>query len=173
MAGGNKNHPSVVSWDVLPEELKESNRRVARRIGKNLRLLGYDYDSINTPFPSVEQFDEDTILKLAQKQHEDWMEEKIRSGWTYAPLSKGIKAAQARHTPVAWAKLTVQDQEDLAVVELRKDRHSHLLVGWDDLPEKELKKDIAIAENIIPLLKSIELKVYKNYATRPTTQTRP
>jgi len=161
MAAGNKDHPSVVSWEVLPEELKESNRRVARKIGENLRLLGYDYSGKNTPFPAVEQFDEATILKLAQKQHEDWMEEKQKNGWTYAPLSRGLKAARAKHTPVAWAKLTAQKQEDLAIAELRKNKHTHLLVAWSDLPEKELKKDIAIAENIIPLLKNIELKVYR------------
>jgi hypothetical protein len=34
-------------------------------------------------------------------------------------------------------------------------------VPWEELPKEEQQKDIDTAENIIPLLKSIDLRVYK------------
>ncbi|HCC52081.1 MAG TPA: hypothetical protein DEQ30_08510 [Porphyromonadaceae bacterium] len=35
------------------------------------------------------------------------------------------------------------------------------MVDWDKLPKAEKQKDIDIAENIIPMMQSIGLRVYK------------
>jgi len=35
------------------------------------------------------------------------------------------------------------------------------LVDWDKLPDAEKKKDVDVARNIIPMLKSIGLRVYQ------------
>ncbi|HCC35687.1 MAG TPA: hypothetical protein DEQ02_08680 [Ruminococcaceae bacterium] len=130
-AAGKTDHSTAVPWDDLPEEFKESNRDVARNYGKKLNSVGYDYDAGDTPFPSVEEFDDKTLMLLAQNEHIRWMSEKIANGWQYAP---------------------VRDNEK---------KHHTLIVDWDKLPPEEQKKDFNVAKNIIPLLKSIGLRVYK------------
>ena len=59
------------------------------------------------------------------------MKERLASGWTYGPERDDEK----RQTP--------------------------LLVGWEFLPEAERQKDINVINNIIPLLKSIGLRIYQ------------
>ncbi|MCL2105825.1 MAG: RyR domain-containing protein [Oscillospiraceae bacterium] len=130
-ASGNTKHPSVVEWDELSEEFRESNRAQARSISEKLNMVGFTYDAGDTPFPSVEKFDEETTLLLAQSEHIRWMQEKLANGWTYAPVrDNGLK-------------------------------HHPCLVPYDDLPVEEQQKDIDVVLNMIPLLKSIGLRVYR------------
>jgi len=118
-------------WEELTEHFKDSNRNQARDIGAKLKLIGCEYDSGDTPFPSIEQFDKETVLFLAKNEHQRWMDEKTKNGWVYAP---------------------VRDNEK---------KHNPLLVEWDKLPVNEQKKDVDAVENIIPLLKGIGLRVYR------------
>ena len=142
IANGNTNHPSAVSWEELSEELKESNRNQARNIADKLKSIGCEYDSGDTPFLSIEQFDEETFLFLAQKEHIRWCDEKLANGWKFAPLNLAI-------------------DKDTAIKEMRKIKCSHLITEWGNLDKEEQDKDIKVVENIIPLLKSIGLRVYK------------
>jgi hypothetical protein len=128
IANGNGNHPSAVPWEELPEELKESNRLQAQDIATKLTQEGYDYDTGDTPFPSVEEFSDDTVLRLAKQEHQRWRHEKER-----------------------------------AIKETGKEIRTHLLVDWDELEEAEQEKDIQAIRNIIPLLKTIGLRVYKAF----------
>ena len=131
IAAGVTTQSSVVPWEKLPEEIKESNRNVARSYGKELNAVGYDYDAGDTPFLSIIQFDDATIALLAQNQHIRYVKEKVSNGWKY-----GKKRNDNRKT-------------------------NPTLIDWDNLPEEEKKKDFDIAKNIIPLLESIGLRVYK------------
>ena len=128
---GQADHPSAVEWENLSEEFRESNRAQARSISEKLNMAGFAYDAGDTPFPSVEEFDQQTTLLLAQSEHIRWMQEKLANGWTYAPVrDNGLK------------------------------RHP-CLVPYDDLPVEEQQKDIDVINNIIPLLKSVGLRVYR------------
>ena len=124
-------HPNMVPWEDLSEEFKESNRAQARSFAPKLNSIGYDYDAGDTPFPSVEAFDDETVILLAQNEHIRWMNEKFANGWVYAPVRDNAK------------------------------KHHPLLVPWEQLPQEEKQKDINVAKNIIPMLKSIGLRVYK------------
>jgi hypothetical protein len=139
---GNAGHPSAVPWNELSEEFKDSNRNQARDIAAKLKHIGHEYDTGDTPFPSVEQFDEDTILFLAKEEHDRWMKEKKANGWKYAPLPEGI-------------------DKIVAIKEMREQKLSHLLVEWDLLDAEEQNKDISAVRNIIPMLKNAGLRVYK------------
>jgi hypothetical protein len=143
-ASGHAGHPSVVPWNELPEEFRESNRNQARDMAAKLKSVGYDYDSGDTPFPSVERFDRETILLLARKEHTRWCDEKQAGGWSYAPL-----------------KLKPGMDRDEAIRHMRKKKHSHLLTEWESLEREEQDKDIRAVENIIPLLQETGLRVYK------------
>ena len=130
-AAGNTKQSTVVPWDELTEEFKESNRAVARSYGEELNKVGFAYDAGDTPFPSVNEFDDKTLLILAQNQHIRYVNEKLMTGW-------------------AWG-----EKRD------NKKKTNPTLVGWDELSEYEKKKDFDIVRNIIPLLESINLRVYK------------
>jgi hypothetical protein len=132
-AEGNENHPNAVAWEALSEGFKESNRNVARRIGQKLSAFGYAYDAGDTPFPSIEEFDEATLLLLAQREHADYMNDKFAAGWTYGANRDNEK------------------------------KTNPTLVDWDELSLEERQKDFDIAQNIIPLLKRIGLRVYKTF----------
>ena len=131
IAKGETEHKNAVPWDKLTEEKRESNREAARNFGKDLNTVGYAYDAGDTPFPSVNSFDKETRQIMAKNQHTRWMEELTANGWVYG-----------------------EQRDDEAKV------HPFLL-DWDMLPPEEQKKDFDIVESIIPLFKSIGLRVYK------------
>jgi hypothetical protein len=118
-------------WDSLPDEIKDSNRTQALSIPDKLLLVRCGFDAGDTPYPTLTQFTDDEVLLLAQDEHERWMEDKRRNGWTYGP---------------------VRDNE--------KKIHP-CLVSWEKLPENEQQKDRDVALNIIPLLKKAGLRVYR------------
>jgi hypothetical protein len=128
---GHKDAAYNISWEQLPEDIKDSNRAQAASFAEKLNFIGYDYDAGDTPFLSVKKFDQETVLLLAQNEHIRWMNQKIASDWNYG---------------------SVRDNE--------KKIHP-LLVPWENLPEEEKQKDIDVANNIIPLLESIGLRVFK------------
>jgi len=130
-AAGQSDHPSAVEWDALDEEFRESNRTQARSISEKLNMAGFAYDAGDSPFPSVEEFDEQTTLLLAQSEHIRWMQERLANGWTYAPVRDNSL------------------------------KHHNLLEPYEQLPMQEQQKSIHAICNIIPLLKSIGLRVYR------------
>jgi len=130
-ATGDTTHTSAVEWPGLPEDLRESNRAQARGIAEKLKLTGHACDAGDTPFPSVEAFDEATVRQLAPLEHTRWMNERLAAGWTHGPVRDNAKKIHP------------------------------LLIPWEKLPEKEKQKDVDAVNNIIPLLKSVGLRVYK------------
>ena len=160
LAAGNIDHPSAVAWESLSDEFRESNRDQARSIAKKLHVIGYAYDAGDTPFPSVDAFDDDTVILLAQHEHQRWMKEKFANGWEFAPLEYGFDLAHKAHT-AKWDSMGSLDRKNAAINEMRKEKKSHLLCPWESLPDDEAQKDINVAENIIPMLKAIGLRVYK------------
>jgi hypothetical protein len=120
-------------WEDLTEHIKNTNRDQAKNIDNYLKLIACSYDWGETPFPSVEQFTENEILTIAIESHAIWMKSKIAENWTYGEVKDPVKKTHP------------------------------LLVDWNDprLPEVEKQKDRDIAVNIVPLLKSIGLRVYK------------
>jgi hypothetical protein len=161
IANKNVNHPSAVSWDELPEEFKESNRNQAGDITVKLRSVGYEYDSGDTPFASIEQFDNETILQLAQNEHIRWWNEKLANGWKYMSLNEGFEKAKKTFSEKEWNSFYIVQQKDIAIKEMRKEKLSHLLIGWDELEECEKQKDIDSVKNIIPMMRSVGLRIYK------------
>jgi hypothetical protein len=120
-----------VNWVDLPEESREWNRASARSFTEKVRDAGLYIDHGELPFQTVDKFDEETTLSLAKKEHIRWMEEKLSQGWTYAPVRDNAK------------------------------KHHPCIVSYEVLSEEEKQKDIDVIDNIIPLLKSIGLRVYR------------
>jgi len=127
----NPSSDNNIPWAELPEDIKDSNRDQARYFGEYLTAAGYDFDAGDTPFSTVEEFSKEELLKIAEMAHEIYIKSKIDAGWIYGKVKNAVKKTHP------------------------------LLVDWNDLPEEEKQKDIDIAENIISLLKSVGLRVYK------------
>lgn len=79
---------SMVSWECLPENLKESNRHQASQLAERLHTFGYhivpltDWDAENYQFTAEE------VEAMAIMEHERWCKEKQSSGFSYAPGKK-------------------------------------------------------------------------------------
>ena len=102
-----KDNPSMVPWDQLHHESKESNREFARSVAGTLQDLGIELKPLTGPLPNDELVLPPAQLEaLAIKEHDGWMQSRLDRGW----------------------KPTVGPKDD--------DRKLHpLLVPWDDLPE--------------------------------------
>lgn len=106
-------NPSMAPWHELPDSLKESNRRFAEAVGEVVDSLG----GWLVPLRSLDQLEPaltsgDTLERLARDEHDRWVRDLVRDGWSHAPAPK--------------------DPE----------RKTHpLLVPWEDLDEAEREKD--------------------------------
>lgn len=108
-----RDNPSSVAWDELPESLKDSNRRFAVAVGSVLGDLGAGLVPLERPLGTATMpLDLVQMEALARQEHDRWMEDLVRDGWTFAP---GPKDAQRKTHP--------------------------LLVSWEELDDPEREKD--------------------------------
>jgi hypothetical protein len=102
---------NLVPWDQLPEKVKDSNRRYADHISIKLKAVDcylvplQDWDATGFQFKPPE------VEIMAEMEHERWVKERRREGWTYG-----------------------EERDDN-----RKVHPS--LVTWENLPESEKEKD--------------------------------
>jgi len=96
---------SMVSWEDLPEDLRESNRHQVDHTRLKLAKIDYgikpirDWDSADFQFPP------DEVEKMAQMEHDHWMEGRLRSEWQFAPGSED-PINKTHPDLVPWDKLT-------------------------------------------------------------------
>jgi len=84
-------NPSMVEWDRLPEHLKESNRSQADGIGEKLQTAGYRIAPLADWDAPLARFSQEEIETLARLEHDRWVDERKRAGWTYAAGEKNIE----------------------------------------------------------------------------------
>lgn len=109
-----EDNPSLVSWEQLPDSLKESNRSFADGVGVKLRELGAEVIAAEVggrtaPAAALPQT---VVEQLAETEHDRWMTALLAQGWR---PTEGAKDAVRKLHP--------------------------LLVGWEDLPDVEREKD--------------------------------
>ena len=98
-------------WEALPEDLREANRALAADIPNKLLLMGYELTSGRGIAPSALSLTEEQIEQQAMREHDRWLNERVGSGWTYAPVRDNVR------------------------------KHHPSIVPWEELPEEEKKKD--------------------------------
>ncbi len=118
--------PARDSWENLPEDIKEKNRRQADRIGVILDEHGYriapltDWNAVNLVFREEEGANE--VESMARMEHELWCQEMIAKHWKYG----------------------IQKDEDL--------KTNPDLVPWQDLPPAEKEKNFRFVRDLPRLL---------------------
>jgi len=127
--GTPRTNPALIPWDKLPPGLQSANLAQAEDVPHKLRQLGYEIvDTGGIPASRIE-LDPALVEPLAILEHDRWMAEKIRDGWTFAE----------------------KRDNDLL--------HHHLLVPYADLAEVEKEKDRVTVRNIPALLATAGYRV--------------
>jgi hypothetical protein len=116
-----KEHSSLKPYSELPEYEKESNRNNVKDIPNKLASVGYAMIPVRgNVTPS--KFKDSEVDKLAEMEHERWMQEKINTGWKFSKTTD------------------------------KKRKLHQCLVNWDKLLEKEKEKDRVLIRGIPKIL---------------------
>lgn len=123
--------PEMRKWDDLPEDIKYSNLAQARHIVDKLRLIGCGITSKEPNGEVLSELKQDEIEYLSIVEHNRWVEERLSNGWVYGKE----KNTTAKTSPY--------------------------LLAWDALTEDVKELDRNAVRNIIPLLDTVGLGVYR------------
>jgi hypothetical protein len=105
---GLKTHDSLKSYQDLREDEKESNRDNVRDIANKLAAVGYVMMPARSNEPPFE-FPGDDLDFLARMEHERWMRDKIRHGWTYG--EKTDKDKKIHESLESWEDLSEEERD--------------------------------------------------------------
>ncbi len=100
-----EDNPSMVAWNELPDTLKSSNRRLADHISTKLKAVNCDITPLHDWDRRLFEFTEPEIEKLAEMEHERWVEEREADGWRYTDGEKDIEAKLSPYL-APWKDLT-------------------------------------------------------------------
>lgn len=105
----NKIHSSLRPYKDLPEDEKEQNRDNVQDIPRKLAGLGYKVVSTGSNNSPV-SFSGNELEKLAELEHERWMNSKLQAGWTYAPATDKDKKLHQCLLP--WSELSEDEKNE-------------------------------------------------------------
>lgn len=119
------------SFDEQPEDYRISCVGQARSYCDKVRMLGYEVVDVRECDEArrVSSLSDDEIEFLAREEHDRWMEERKRAGWTYGPK----KDVERKLHPC--------------------------LVGWDELSDDVREYDRAPVREMLSLMESVGLAV--------------
>jgi hypothetical protein len=120
---------TLVSWEKLPEHVKESNRAQALHIAEKLKVIGCGITELGGAELGEFEFTHEEIELLARLEHLRWVEERLANGWTVGPKNINNKT-----TPL-------------------------LLVPYEELPDEEQEKDRQSVRGIPKFLAKVGLAV--------------
>lgn len=102
-------NPSMAAWNLLSEDLRESNRRQAEHIGSKLQRAGCTIAPRTDWDEPLFQFTPEEVEALARSEHERFVAERESQGWSYGP----VKDAPRKISPylVPWESMDEQARE--------------------------------------------------------------
>lgn len=127
---------SMLPWDDLPEDLKESNMRSANHIFVKLNSIGCDIMPLNDWDVKPMEFTLEEIEKMSIMEHDRWVEERVLQGYRYAPGPKDVEK-----------------------------KTSPYIVAWEELPEDIREYDRNIVRGISSFLAKEGFQVYRTAKT--------
>jgi tetratricopeptide (TPR) repeat protein len=123
------NDPSTVSWDKLPDTLKESNLQQADDISNKLRRIGCTVVETEGREVAKTAFTQAEIEIMAEMEHARWNVERLLDGWKW------------------------DEKRDVAK------KTSPYLVGWANLPEDVKEWDRDTVRKIPEFLAKVGLEI--------------
>lgn len=109
--GADPDTPSLARWSELDEDLRDSNRAFAYGIPEKMRAIG----CIVVPTTLVDLqdaaaiFSADELEELARLEHDRWMRDRIRDGWSYGATRDD--ARKLHPSLVAYDELSEDERE--------------------------------------------------------------
>lgn len=128
-------NPTLLPWEELPEDFRQANRSQAADIAYKLSLIGYEVTTGSGELPSTLRLSTDEMELLAKREHDRWIKERERSGWSYA---------------------AVRDND-------RKLHPS--MIAWELLSEGEKDKDRSTIRNLPNLIAAAGLRIRQQVTT--------
>jgi hypothetical protein len=123
-----KQHSSLLPYQQLPEDEKEQNRSNGRDIQNKLESIGYKIVTMKKDLPQVVLTGEQ-VEKLSRREHQRWMDLKLKQGWKYAPET------DKQHKLHKW------------------------IIPYEKLPEEEKDKDRVLVKAIPEILAKAGLTI--------------
>jgi class 3 adenylate cyclase/tetratricopeptide (TPR) repeat protein len=105
----NPNSTPLPPWASLPETYRNANRAQVADIPWKLFELGYELSPSGGLDPHEISMPPDKIERLAIYEHDRWMAERIRNGWTYGKPRDNAKRLHPCLVP--WDVLTDEEKE--------------------------------------------------------------
>jgi hypothetical protein len=105
-------------WHDLPEDLRNANRAQAADIPNKLWLLGYELAPSWGLKASSIALPGDLVETMAKREHDRWLHDRQRSGWSFGPVRDDATKSHP------------------------------LIVPWDQLAEPEKQKDRDAVRNV-------------------------
>jgi voltage-gated potassium channel Kch len=102
-------NPSVVPWDYLSDNLKESNRNQAEHITVKLRQFGYDFVMTSDWDLPPLQFSPGEIEEMAKIEHTRFVNERLCEGWRYGSPKDDYKKISP--TLIPWEQLSDEEKD--------------------------------------------------------------
>jgi hypothetical protein len=113
-------NPNFKPWEQLGDEQQEFNRRFADDINAKLERIGAIVVPMPLPDPAGEQFafSAAELDRLARSEHERWMDELHRAGWTYGPRRDDARKVHDALKPYDELDQPTRDKDRDAVAEI-------------------------------------------------------
>lgn len=110
-----ENDPALQPWEMLREDLRESNRQQADHITIKLRAIGFKLVPASDAGESVIKFTPAEIELLAPVEHRRWNVERWLAGWHYGTPSD--KTNRISENLVSWDELhdSIRDYDRKAI----------------------------------------------------------
>lgn len=86
-----QDNPSMAAWDVLSEDMKDSNRQQADHIPVKLRAVACGAHPISGDGAVPFEFTPAEVESLAKIEHARWNAERLLAGWSYDPRPKDLE----------------------------------------------------------------------------------
>jgi hypothetical protein len=126
-----ESNSSLRPWDELPRRLKESNLRQAEDIWKTLYTIQCSIGFYASGREPLFEFTGEEIEYLAEREHELWVDERVRKGWKFG---KSRDDGQKIHD---------------------------CIVPWTDLSEEQRHKDRSAVRALPAILAKVYLKIVR------------
>jgi hypothetical protein len=124
-------NPSMRPWDELPRRLKESNLRQVEDIWRTLYQIQCTIGFASSTREPLFVFTPAEIEFLAEKEHEQWVAERVRKGWVFGKVR--------------------DDHQKI----------HDCIVPWEGLPEIQREKDRNAVRALPAILAKVYLKIIR------------